>query len=160
MSHKIFFQKRGSVTMRKCESAFAATIYFVTFRYSLCHYQSSLFVVHFSNAFWHRKKVFPKSSSQNEIFPVRVIFHLLYGKYRGAKIVQLSKLKFLTRVAFVQFGQHSCHTRVVHVALVSLVSLLCRTRVVFVSLVSLVSGTRIPNQTRSNILVTISYSLT
>ena len=81
--------------------------------------QSSVFVVHFSNAFWHGNKAFPKGSSQNEIVPLLVIFHLPYSKYRNVKICFYScsyqNQNFFTRVA----------------------------------LVSLVSGTRVVNQPRS-----------
>ena len=62
--------------------------------------KSSVFVVHFSNAFWHGNEAFPKVSSQNEIVLLLVIFHLPYSKYRGVKIcfliVSLSKSKFFT----------------------------------------------------------------
>ena len=111
--------------------------------------KSSVFVVHFSNAFWHGNEAFPKVSSQNEIVPLLVIFHLPYSKYRGVKmflLVSLSKSKFFTRVTLVSFVQHSCRTCV---ALVSLVSHSCCARVVSVTLLSLVSGTRVANQTRS-----------
>ena len=74
--------------------------------------KSSVFVVHFPNAFWQRNEAFPQVSSQNEIVPLLVIFHLPYSKYRGVKIYF-----------------HSCRTRVVRLALVSLVSHSCRTRV-------------------------------
>ena len=49
--------------------------------------QSSVFVVHFPNTFSQRNKAFTKGSSQNEIVPLLVIFHLPYSKYRGVKIV-------------------------------------------------------------------------
>ena len=85
--------------------------------------KSSVFVVHFSNAFWHGNKTFPKVSSQNKIVSLLVIFHSPYSKCRGVKIcfflcVSLSKLRFFTRVALVSFVFHSCRTRVVSVILV------------------------------------------
>ena len=42
--------------------------------------KSLVFVVHFLNAFWHRNKAFPKGSSQNEIVPLLVVFHLPHRK--------------------------------------------------------------------------------
>ena len=109
--------------------------------------QSSVFVVHFSNAFWHGNKAFPKVSCQNEIVPLLVIIHLPYSKYRGAKIcfyscryqnqnfslVSHSCRLCSTRVALVSFVQHSCrtcHSRVARcctcVASVAFVSHSCR----------------------------------
>ena len=48
--------------------------------------KSLVFVVHFLNAFWHEKETFPKSSSQNEIAPLLIVFHLPNNKYNGVKI--------------------------------------------------------------------------
>ena len=102
--------------------------------------KSSVFVMQFSNVFWHGNKAFPKVSFQNEIVPLLVIFHLPYSKYRGAKIcfyscryqnfslVSHSCRSCSTLVALVSFVQHSFRTCV---ALVSL----CRARVVSVALV-------------------------
>ena len=109
--------------------------------------KSSVFVVHFSNALWHGYEAFPKVSSQNEIVPLLVIFHLPYSKYRSVKIcfyscryqnqnfslVSHSCRSCSTCVVFVSFVQHSCCTCG---ALVSLVSHSCRTRVASVSMVS------------------------
>ena len=67
--------------------------------------KSSVFVVHFSNAFWHGNEAFPKVSSQNEIVPFLVIFHLPHSKYRGAKIC------FYCAVIKIKIF-HSCGTRV------------------------------------------------
>ena len=111
--------------------------------------KSLVFVVHFSNAFWHGNEVFSKFSSQNEIVSLLVIFHLPYSKCKGVKVflpVSLSKSKFFTCVAIMSFVQHSCCTRV---ALVSLMSHSCCTRVARDALALLVSGTRVVNQTRS-----------
>ena len=88
--------------------------------------KSLVFVVHFLNAFWHGNEAFPKGSSQNEIVPLLVIFHLPYSKYRGVKIcfyqchyqnqncslVSHSCRLCCNRVALVSFVQHSCRTRV------------------------------------------------
>ena len=121
--------------------------------------KSLVFVVHFLNAFWHGKKTFPKGSSQYEIVPLLVVFHLPYGKCIGVKMflpVSLSKSKFFTRVALVLFVQHlcrNCRSCLTRVALVSLVSHSCCIRVACVALVSLVSGTCVVNQTRSQLCV-------
>ena len=99
--------------------------------------KSSIFVVHFLNAFWHGNETFPQVSSQNEIVPLLVIFCLPYSKYRGAKIcfylcryqnqnfslVSHSCRSCSTRVALVSFLQHLCGT------CVALVSHSCRTRI-------------------------------
>ena len=96
---------------------------------------SSVFAVHFSNAFWHGNKTFPKVSSLNEIVPVLVIVHLPHSKYRGVK---------------------TCFTRVV---IKIKIFHSCRTRVVSVTLVSLVSGTRVDNQTISIIETSVLHNL-
>ena len=91
-----------------------------------------VFVVHFSNAFWHGNEAFPKISSQNEIVPLLVIFHLPYSKYGGVKmflLVSLSKSKFFTRVVRVALVSHSCRSCSSRVALVSHSCRQCRIRV-------------------------------
>ena len=117
--------------------------------------QSSVFVVQFSNAFWHGNKAFPKAVLRMKLF-LLVIFHLPQSKYRNAKtcfyscryqnqnfpLASHSCGSCSTRVTLTS---HSCHT---HVAFVSLVSHSCSYRI-RVALVSLVSGTRIVNQTIS-----------
>ena len=100
------------------------------FLMQLLSLQSSVFVVHFSNVFWHGNEAFPKGSFQNKIVPLLVIFHLLCSQYRGAKMCF-----------------HSCRYQNQNF---SLVSHSCRTLVVRVTLVSLLSGTRVVKQTRSN----------
>ena len=102
--------------------------------------------MNFPNAFWHGKEAFPKFSSQNEIVPLLVIFHLPYSKYWGVKIfllVSLSKSKFFTQLALVLFVQHSCRQ--------------CRNHVAFVLLVS---GTRVVNQTRFSLRFSLAQSFT
>ena len=94
--------------------------------------KSSVFGVHFPNAFWQGNEAFPQFSSQNEIVPLLVIFHLPYSKYRGVKIYF-----------------HSCRTRVVRLALVPHSQHSCCSCLTLVALVQLVSGTRVVNQTRS-----------
>ena len=125
--------------------------------------KSSVFVVHFSNAFWHGNKAFPKVSSQNEIVPLLVIFHLTYGKYSDVKIcffsfryqnqnfslMSYSCRSCSTHVALMSFVWHSCGTCVALVLLVSHSCRQCCTRVARVALVLLVSGTRVVNQPRS-----------
>ena len=109
--------------------------------------KSSVFVVHFSNAFWHGNEAFPKVSFQNEIVPLLVIFHLPYSKYRGVKIcfyscryqnqnfslVLHSRRSCSTRVALVL---HLCYSCLTHDAIVLLVLHSCCTRVALVSLMS------------------------
>ena len=109
-----------------------------------------VFVVHFSYAFWHGNEAFPRISSQNEIVPLLVIFHLPYRKYRGVKICFYLCRYQNQSFSLVSFVQHSCHTLVVRVAVVSH---LCRIRVASVTFVSRVSGTRVVNQTRSHFSV-------
>ena len=143
-SHKMVFIENEPallcVIMRERARGFAATIQCLpNSLIQILPLKGSVFVVHFSNAFWHENEAFPKVSSQNEIVPLLVIFHLPYSKYRGVKMflfLLLSTSKFFTCVALVLFVQHSCRTRVFRVAL-------GRTRVAFVS------GTRVLNQTRS-----------
>ena len=101
--------------------------------------KSSVFVVHFSNAFWHGKKIFPRVSSQNEIVPLVVIFHLPYSKYRGLKICFYS-CRYQNQVFSVKL--HSCRSCSNHVVLVSHS---CRSFLTRVALVSLLSHScRIP----------------
>ena len=97
--------------------------------------KSSVFEVHFSNAFWHGKEAFPKRSTSNEIVPLLVIFHLRYSKYRVWKYV-------FTGVVIKIKTFHSCRTRV---ALVSHASHTRVARVPRVALVSPVSGARVVN---------------
>ena len=117
--------------------------------------KSSVFMVHFSNAFQHGNEAFPEVSSQNEIVPLLVIFHLPYSKYKSVKICfylcryqnqNVSLVSHLcrscsTRVALVSFVQHSCCTSVALVLLVSHSCRQCCIRVARVALVSLVFGT-------------------
>ena len=125
--------------------------------------KSLVFAVHFLNAFQHGEETFPKSSSQNEIVPLLIVFHLPYSKYKGVKIcfyscryqnqnfslVSHSCRSCRTCVALVSLVLHSCRTCVAHISLVPQSCRQCRTRIAFVSLVSLVSDTRAVNQTRS-----------
>ena len=115
--------------------------------------KSSVFVVQFQNAFWHRNNAFSKGRFQNEMVPLLIIFHLPYSK-QGCEnmllLVSLLKSKFFTRLALMLFVQHSCCTHVVRVALalhlchtcVACVSLVlhsfcsCCSRVTFMSLLS------------------------
>ena len=122
--------------------------------------KSLVFVVHFLNAFWHGKETFPKSSSQNEIVPLVIVFHFSYSRYKGVKISfyscryqnqNFSLVSHLcrscrARVALVSSVQHSCRTRVTRVSVMLHSCCQCRTRV---ALVWLVSGTCVVNQTRS-----------
>ena len=91
--------------------------------------KSSVFVGHFSNAFWHGNEAFPKGSSQNEIVPLLVVFHLPYSKYKGVKICFYSCRYQNQNFSLVS---HSCRS----LALVSHSCCSCLTRVALVSLVS------------------------
>ena len=91
--------------------------------------KSLVFVEDFLNAFCHRHKAFPKGSSQNEIVPLLVVFHLPYSKYKGVKICFYSyryqnqnfslesHLCCLcsTRVSLVLHWCRQCRTRVARV---------------------------------------------
>ena len=108
--------------------------------------KSSVFVVDFSNAFYHGNKAFPKASSQNEIVPLLLIFYMPYSKYRcveiclyscryqnqNVSIVWHSCRSCSTRVALVSFGQYSSRTRVTCVSLVLQLCRSCCTRAVCV----------------------------
>ena len=98
--------------------------------------KSSIFVVHFSNAFWHGNGVFPKGSSQNEIAALLVIFNLPCSKYRGVKICfyscsyqnqNFSLVLHLCRSCSTL--SHSCHSCSTRVTLASRSCFLCLTRV-------------------------------
>ena len=95
--------------------------------------KSSVFVVHFSNAFQHGNEAFPEVSFQNEIVSLLVIFHLPYSKYRGVKICFCSCCYQNQNFSLVSHSCRSCSTHVV------LMLHLCRTRVARSALVSLVS---------------------
>ena len=109
--------------------------------------KSSVFVVHFSNAFWHGNEAFPKVRFQNEIVRFVVIFHLPYSKYRGVKVCFYLCRYQNQSFSFVSHSCRSCSTRV---ALVLHSCRQCRIRVARVAHCQLVSGTRIVNQTRSS----------
>ena len=87
-----------------------------------------VFVAHFLNAFWHGKETFPKSSSQNEIAPLLIVFHLPYSKYKGMKMYFYSR-RYKIKIFRL------CRTRVVRVALVSHPCCSCLTRAALVLLV-------------------------
>ena len=131
----IFSHNLGCVTVRDyagtCKGICSYNLVY-NFLIQLLSLKSLVSVVHFLNAFWHGNKAFPKGSSQNEIVPPPVVFHLPYCKYKGVKmllLMSLSKSKIFTLVSLVSFVQHSCRT--------------C------VALVSLMSGIRVVNQTTS-----------
>ena len=117
------------------------------FLIQLLSLKSLLFVVHFLNAFWHENKTFPKGSSQNEIIPPLLVFHLPYSKYKVVKISFYSCHYQNQNFSLVSHSCRSCSTRV---ALVSLVSHSCCICVTCVLLVALVSGTCVVHQIRSS----------
>ena len=137
-SHKlVFYQKRSCVTVRNyAETCKGICNYNLVYNFSMQLFQLKIlvFVAHFLNAFWHGKETFPKSSSQNEIVPLLIVFHLPYSKYKGVKICFYSsryKIKFFrscpARVNRVALVSHSCRQCSTHVAFVPHS---CRTRIV------------------------------
>ena len=87
--------------------------------------KSWVFVVHFSNTFWHGNKAFTKGSSLK-------LFHSLLSF--TCHIVNVGVWKFVFTCAVIKIKiSHSCHTRVV---LVAPVSHSCRSRSTRVALVS------------------------
>ena len=134
-SHKMVFIENEAallcVTMRERARTSTCSYNLVyNFLIYLLPLKSSVFVVHFSNAFWHGNEAFPKGSSQNEIVPLLVVFHFPCSKYRGVKLCfylcsyqnfslvsHLCRL-YRTRVTLVLLVLHSCHLcrfRVTHV---------------------------------------------
>ena len=105
--------------------------------------KTSVFVLHFSNVFWHGIKSFPKDSSQNEIFPLLVIFHVPNSKHRGVKICFYSCRYQNQNFSLVLHSRRSCSTRV------AFISHLCHIRLARIAFVLLLSATRIVNQTIS-----------
>ena len=106
-----------------------------------CSIKNFNFVVRFLNAFRHGNKTFSKVTSQNQISPLLVVFHLPYSNHKGVKICFNScrcqnqiffKIFQNSRVALVSFVQHSCGTRV---TLMPLVQHSCRACAAFMLLV-------------------------
>ena len=124
--------------------------------------QSSVFGMHFSNAFLHENEAFLKGISQNKIVPLLVIFHLPYSSYRGVKIC-FYLCRYQNQNFFLEPHSHrSCGTRValvshsrcpylILVVLVSFVPHSFRIRVARVAIVSLVSVTHVVKQARSKL---------
>ena len=130
-SHKMVFIKNEAallcVTMpERARVSMCSYNLVYNFLLYLLPLKSSVFMVNFLNAFWHGNEAFPKGSSQNEITPFLLNFHLLCSKYRGAKICFYS-CRYQIKIF------HSCRTGVVHVALVSHSCCSCSTRVALVS---------------------------
>ena len=94
-------------------------------RLQLLPLKISVFVMRFSNTFWHRNETFPKVVLRMKLFLSLQSFtcHLQYRVVFRFSLVQLSKSKFV----------HSCRTCVVRVALVSYSCCSCSTRVALVS---------------------------
>ena len=84
---------------------------------------------------WHGNKASPKVSSQNEIVPPLIVFHLPYSKYKGIKICFYSCRYQNQNFSLVSFVQHSCRSCSTHVALVLHSCCQCLTRVTIVALV-------------------------
>ena len=111
--------------------------------------KSLVFVMHFLNTFLHGNETFPKDSSQNEIFPLLVVFHLPYSKYKGVKICFYSCRYQNQKFLLVSHSCRLCNTRVALVSLAQHSRCQCCIRVTFVSLVS---DTCAASQTRSMFL--------
>ena len=116
-----------SVTCKSICSYYNLVYNFLMQLFSL---ESLVFVVQFLNAFRHGKETFPKSSSQNEIVPLLIVFHLPYSKYKDVKICFYSCRHQKQNFSPVS---HSCRSCSAHAALVSLVQNSCRTCVTFMS---------------------------
>ena len=101
------------------------------------------FLVHFLHAFWYGNETFPKGSSQYEIFPLLVVFHLPFSKYKGVKICFYPRRYQNQNFSLVLHSCRLCRTRVARVSLVSLMLHSCCIFVSRVALVSLVSATRV-----------------
>ena len=112
-----------SVTCKSICSYYNLVYNFLMQLFSL---ESLVFLVQFLNVFRHGKETFPKSSSQNEIVPLLIVFHLPYSKYKGVKICFYSCRYQNQNFSLVS---HSCRQCSTCVTLVSLASHSCRIRV-------------------------------
>ena len=117
---------------RTCKSNCSYNLVY-NFLIQLLPLKISVFVVHFSYAFWNRNEAFPKGSSWNEIVPLLVIFHLPFSKYRGERICFYSCRYQNQNFSLVS---HSCHSFSNRVTLVSFIQHSCRTCVSLLSLLS------------------------
>ena len=124
---------------RTCKSNCSYNLVY-NFLIQLLPLKISVFVVHFSYAFWNRNEAFPKGSSWNEIVPLLVIFHLPYIRYRGVKICFYTCSYQNRNFSLLSYSYHPCSTRV---TLVSFMKHSCRSCCTRVAFVSLVSGARI-----------------
>ena len=77
------------------------------------------------NAFWLGNEASPKDSSQNDIVPLLVAFHLPYSKYKGKKISFYLCSYQDQNFSLASHSCCSCSTRVAIVSFVSLVSHSC-----------------------------------
>ena len=124
------------------------------FWHSFCLLQSSVFMVHFLNVFWHGNGTFPEGSSWMKLF------HSL--KSFICYIANILVWKYIFTLVFVKIKIfHLCHTRVVRVTLLSHSCLICIIPVslllqsrhlccTHVSRFALVSGTRVVKWTISS----------
>ena len=120
-----FYRKCGSITVRNYAGIYIAICSYnlmYNFLIQLLPLQSSIFVLHFSNAFWRGNKAFPKGSSWNEIVPLFVIFHVPCSKYRSVEVCSHSCRYQNQNFSLVSHTCPSCSTRVARVARVSIVS--------------------------------------
>lgn len=135
------------VILRERESVFCSFNLGYNFLIQLLPLQSSVFVVHFPNAFWHWNKAFPKGCSQNKSSPRNLSFTMwLIQKCKNMfSFVSLTKSKFFTCIVWcrlcstcIELLLHSCR--------------FCCTCVARVAFVTLVPGSCVcvVKQTRSN----------
>ena len=68
--------------------------------------------MHFLNTFRHGNKEFQKGSSQYEIVPLLVVFHLPYSEYKGVEICFYSCRYQNQNFSLVLRSCRSCSTRV------------------------------------------------
>ena len=117
ISHKMVFIKNQAVQLHgKVQGHLELRSSVQTIQFSSL--KSLVFVVHFSNTFLHGNETFPKDSSQNEIFPLLVVFHLRHSQYKGVGICFYS-CRYQNQIFLLV--SHSCRLCNTCVALVSLV---------------------------------------
>ena len=123
------------VTMWKCEKAFAATIYCITFWYSFWHYKVQFFWCTYQTYFGMETRLFQKIILRMQLFLslwsfICYIRNIGVWKYVFPRAV--FKIKIFqsrrSRVGRVALMSRSCRSFLTCVALMSFVLRLCRTR--------------------------------
>ena len=119
------------VTAGTCKGIYSYNLVY-NFLKQLLLLQSSVFVVQFSNAFWHGNEAFSKAVLRMKLF-LLVIFHLPQSKCRNVKTYFYSCRYQNQNFPLASHSCGSCSTRV------TLMSHLCRSCLTRVTLVLLVS---------------------